>query len=94
MKSKTINSKLQYNPIAIVGMASLFPEARNLREYWQNIVNKVDCIKDVPPSRWNIKDYYDPNPKAPEKTYSRKGGFIPDLTLRTFPLSLKTWDSW
>ena len=88
MKLKTINSKLQYNPIAIVGMASLFPEARNLREYWQNIVNKVDCIKDIPPSRWNIKDYYDPNPKAPEKTYSRKGGFIPDVNFNSIEFGL------
>ena len=73
-----INRKLQHNPIAIVGMASLFAKSRNLREYWQNIINKVDGITDVPSTHWNIEDYYDPNPRTPEeKTYCKRGGFIP-----------------
>ncbi|MDJ0615587.1 MAG: beta-ketoacyl synthase N-terminal-like domain-containing protein [Calothrix sp. MO_192.B10] len=73
-----INRKLHHNPIAIVGMASLFPEARNIQEYWENIVNKIDCITDVPASHWNVDDYYDPNPRTPEdKTYCKRGGFIP-----------------
>ncbi len=73
-----INRKLQDNPIAIVGMASLFAKSRNLREYWQNIINKVDGITDVPSTHWNIEDYYDPNPRTPEeKTYCKRGGFIP-----------------
>ena len=73
-----INRQLQHNPIAIVGMASLFAQARNLQEYWQNILNKTDCITEVPSSHWNVDDYYDPNPRTPEeKTYSKRGGFIP-----------------
>ncbi|MEH2069112.1 MAG: beta-ketoacyl synthase N-terminal-like domain-containing protein [Nostoc sp.] len=75
-----INRQLQHNPIAIVGMASLLPQARNLREYWQNIVNKIDCITDVPATHWSIEDYYDPNPRTPEdKTYCKRGGFIPEV---------------
>ncbi|MEH2181460.1 beta-ketoacyl synthase N-terminal-like domain-containing protein [Nostoc sp.] len=75
-----INRQLQHNPIAIVGMASLLPQARNLREYWQNIVNKIDCITDVPSTHWSIEDYYDPNPRTTEdKTYCKRGGFIPEV---------------
>ncbi|MDZ8053962.1 MAG: beta-ketoacyl synthase N-terminal-like domain-containing protein [Aulosira sp. ZfuVER01] len=75
-----INRQLQQNPIAIIGMASLFPKARNLREYWRNIVNKIDCITDVPETHWSVKDYYDPNPRTPEdKTYCKRGGFIPEV---------------
>ncbi|MFN6497359.1 MAG: beta-ketoacyl synthase N-terminal-like domain-containing protein [Nostoc sp. DedQUE01] len=75
-----LNRQLQHNPIAIVGMASLLPQARNLREYWQNIVNKIDCITDVPSTHWSVEDYYDPNPRTPEdKTYCKKGGFIPEV---------------
>ncbi len=66
-------------PIAIVGMASVFPMARDLRQYWDNIVNARDCITDVPSSRWNIDDYFDPNSDAPDKTYCKRGGFIPDI---------------
>ena len=80
MSVNKINRKLQQNPIAIVGMASLLPQARNLQEYWQNIVNKIDCITDVPPTHWSIQDYYDPNPRTPEdKTYCKRGGFIPEV---------------
>ncbi|NMG05892.1 type I polyketide synthase [Brasilonema sp. UFV-L1] len=73
-----INRTLQNNPIAIIGMASLFAKSRNLREYWQNIIHKIDGITDVPSTHWNIEEYYDPNPRTPEeKTYCKRGGFIP-----------------
>ncbi|WP_353933113.1 beta-ketoacyl synthase N-terminal-like domain-containing protein [Okeanomitos corallinicola TIOX110] len=80
ISTNKINRQLQHNPIAIVGMASLLPQARNLRQYWANIVNKKDCITDVPETHWSIKDYYDPNPRTPEdKTYCKRGGFIPEV---------------
>ncbi len=71
--------KLHTTPIAIIGMASIFPKATNLTEYWNNILKKIDCITDVPASRWDINDYYDPNPNALDKTYCKRGGFIPDI---------------
>ena len=49
--------KVQTVPIAVIGMASIFPKAHNLQEYWDNILNKVDAIIDVPASRWNSEDY-------------------------------------
>ncbi|HEU5315846.1 MAG TPA: beta-ketoacyl synthase N-terminal-like domain-containing protein, partial [Chloroflexota bacterium] len=67
------------SPIAIVGLAAIMPQARSLREFWSNIVSGRDCITDVPPSRWSIDDYYDPDPAAPDKTYCKRGGFIPDV---------------
>lgn len=70
---------LQLPPIAIIGMSGIFPQAHNLREYWQNILNKIDCITDVPASRWEIDDYYDPDPTKPDKTYCKRGGFLPDV---------------
>lgn len=71
--------QLQRIPVAIIGMASLFPKSRNLQEYWENIINKTDCITDVPPSCWNVEDYYDTDPKAADKVYSRRGGFLPEV---------------
>ena len=76
---KKIASRLQETPIAIIGMASLFPESRDLHEFWENIVGKVDCVIDVPADRWEINDLYDADPSAPDKTYSKRGGFIPDI---------------
>ena len=65
--------------IAMIGVAGVFPQAHNAQEYWDNILHKIDCITDVPPSRWNVDDYYDPDPDAPDKTYAKRGGFIPDV---------------
>ncbi|MCU7938437.1 MAG: SDR family oxidoreductase [gamma proteobacterium symbiont of Bathyaustriella thionipta] len=74
-----IASQLQKTPIAIIGMASLFPESRDLKEFWENIVGKMDCVIDVPSDRWEINDLYDADPSAPDKSYSKRGGFIPDI---------------
>ena len=74
-----MNSRLQQHPIAIVGMASIFANSRNLEQYWENITTKLDAIMDVPLSRWNIDDHYSPDKKSPDKTYCRRGGFIPDI---------------
>lgn len=74
-----LNSNLQRIPIAVTGMSALFARARNLQEYWDVIFNKVDGITDVPSSRFPIEDYYDPNPRVPDKSYCKRGGFIPDI---------------
>ncbi|MBT7151636.1 MAG: polyketide synthase, partial [Deltaproteobacteria bacterium] len=76
---KKLHSRLQEIPIAIIGMSAIFPQSKNLQDYWDNIVKEINCITDVPPSRWNIEDYYDPDPTAEDKTYCKRGGFIPDI---------------
>ncbi|MFK5891747.1 MAG: beta-ketoacyl synthase N-terminal-like domain-containing protein, partial [Pseudomonadota bacterium] len=76
---KRIASRLQETPIAIIGMASLFPESKDLHEFWENIMGRVDCVIDVPSDRWEIDDLYDADPSAPDKSYSKRGGFIPDI---------------
>ncbi|MFI7666205.1 SDR family NAD(P)-dependent oxidoreductase [Nocardia sp. NPDC049526] len=75
----TDDRRLARNPIAIVGMSGLLPNAHNHREYWQNIVDGVDCTIEVPTSRWSLDDYFDADPDAPDKTYSRRGAFLPDI---------------
>ncbi|MFO5529581.1 MAG: beta-ketoacyl synthase N-terminal-like domain-containing protein, partial [Cuspidothrix sp.] len=83
-----INAKLRTTNVAIIGMASIFPQAKNLQESWENIIQEVDCITDVPPSRWQIDDYYDPDPKAPDKTYCKRGGFLPDIDFNPMEFGL------
>jgi acyl transferase domain-containing protein len=65
--------------IAVISMAAYFPEAGSLSEYWQNIIDGRDCIRDVPESHWRIEDYYDPDPTKADKTYCKRGGFLPPI---------------
>ncbi|MDF2273247.1 beta-ketoacyl synthase N-terminal-like domain-containing protein, partial [Streptomyces coacervatus] len=81
-------SRLAETPIAIVGLAGLFPKSRDLREFWHNIVDAEDCIEDVPESHWNTADYYDPDPAAEDKTYVRRGGFLPEIAFNPMEFGL------
>ncbi len=66
-------------PIAIVGVSALFPDSINAGGFWQNILDGRDLITDVPPSHWLIDDYFDPDPGDADKTYCKRGGFLPDV---------------
>lgn len=72
-----MSSSFSASNIAIVGMSALFPGARNLQSYWQNILNKVSAITSAPDD-W-ASPYYDPNSKENDRIYTRKGGFLHDL---------------
>lgn len=65
--------------VAIVGMACIYPGARNIEEYWRNIILGKDCVTEVPDERWNKSLYYDPASTNGEKTPSKWGGFIPKI---------------
>ncbi|HRC72500.1 MAG TPA: SDR family oxidoreductase [Candidatus Competibacter sp.] len=65
--------------VAIIGMGVLLPGARDVCAYWSNILNGTNSIREIPPERWDWRLYYDPDPKAPDKVYSRWGGFIGEI---------------
>jgi polyketide-type polyunsaturated fatty acid synthase PfaA len=88
METANINSQLRRHPIAIIGQAAIFPDARNAQEYWDNIIHKINSISDVPASRWKVDDYYDPDPSAPDKTYCKRGGFIPEIDFNPLEFGL------
>ncbi|SIO57161.1 polyketide-type polyunsaturated fatty acid synthase PfaA [Singulisphaera sp. GP187] len=63
-------------PVAIIGMGCLFPKAEDLSRYWANIRDRLDAITEVPPTHWRPEDYWDGDPKAPDMTYARRGGYL------------------
>jgi microcystin synthetase protein McyG len=64
-------------PIAIIGMGCRFPGgATGPDAFWEVLRNGVDAISEVPRDRWNIDEYYDPEPGAPGKMSTRYGGFV------------------
>ncbi len=65
--------------VAIVGMASILPNASDVQTFWRNTLHGVDAITEVPEDRWNWRLYFDTDPKAPDRITSRWGGFVPDV---------------
>jgi malonyl CoA-acyl carrier protein transacylase len=67
-------------PIAIVGMGCRLPGGANDPDaFWELLSQGVDAITEVPPDRWDIDDYYDPDSQTPGKMHSRYGGFVQQL---------------
>ncbi|KPH13420.1 erythronolide synthase [Chryseobacterium sp. ERMR1:04] len=65
--------------IAIVGMECIFPDAKNLEEYWRNIILGKDSVTEVPDERWNKELYYHPDSNESDVSHSKWGGFIPKI---------------
>ncbi|MBI3243486.1 MAG: type I polyketide synthase, partial [Chloroflexi bacterium] len=64
-------------PIAIIGLSCRFPRGANSpEEFWQLLRDNVDAVTEVPPERWNADEYYDANPDAMGKMYTRHGAFL------------------
>jgi malonyl CoA-acyl carrier protein transacylase len=67
-------------PIAIICMGCRFPGgANNPEAFWQVLRDGVDAITEVPSDRWDVDAYYDPDPDAPGKMYTRYGGFLDEV---------------
>lgn len=56
--------------VAIVGAAGRFPQADNLEELWQHLLQGNDCVTPVPQDRWTTGDLFDAG---------LKGGFMRDI---------------
>jgi acyl transferase domain-containing protein/acyl carrier protein len=66
-------------PVAIIGVGAIMPQAPSAAAFWDNIIKGRYSITDVPKDRWDPDLYYDPDPRAPDKTYSRIGGWVGDF---------------
>lgn len=69
----------QAEPVAIVGMACIYPGSPDLESFWTNILEGGDFIREVPEERWSAAAYWQPGMMNPGKTPSKWGGFVADV---------------
>jgi len=65
--------------IAIVGMSGAFPQAGDLDAYWRNLAAGRDCVTEIPPVRWDLDRFYEPDVQralAQGRSYCRHGAFV------------------
>lgn len=74
-----MSEQAQQIPIAIVGMGALLPGSAGVDGFWRALLEGRNLITDVPPDRWLVADHYDPDPSAVDRTYCRRGAFLPEV---------------
>ncbi|MDO9003896.1 MAG: SDR family NAD(P)-dependent oxidoreductase [Aquabacterium sp.] len=66
-----------HEPIAIIGMGCRFPGGSSgIDAYLHTLRSGRDAIVPIPPGRWDVGHYYDPEPQQAGKMYVREGGFL------------------
>lgn len=75
-------------PIAVVGLGTRMPGGGDSPDsFWNLLRDGIDATSEVPPDRWDVGAYYDPDPGAPGKMYTRRGAFVDRSSLAPPPES-------
>ncbi len=74
-----VTPTLNRRPAAIVGMGCFFPQSPGLKGYLRLLFNGRDAVSEVPPTHWSREDYFDPDPRARDRVYCARGGFLPPV---------------
>ncbi|NUP46585.1 MAG: SDR family NAD(P)-dependent oxidoreductase, partial [Catenulispora sp.] len=71
-------TRVDDEPIAIVGMACRYPgDADTPEQFWNLLTTSTDAIGDFPTNRgWNLDHLYHPDPDHHGTSYVRHGGFL------------------
>jgi enediyne polyketide synthase len=76
-------------PVAVIGLACWYPDARTPRQLWENVLARRRAFRQLPPGRLPIADYVDPQGHRPDTTYARRAavidGFDFDWAARRIP---------
>lgn len=72
-------------PIAIVGVGCRFPGgAYDPAAFWKSLVDGIDAATEIPNTRWDVDAFYDPDPEAPGKMYTRQGSWLGEDQIEQF----------
>jgi polyketide synthase 5 len=72
--------KAGVTPIAVIGMACRLPGGIDSPEQlWEAFLRGDDLITEIPPDRWEVDEYYDPEPGVPGRSVSKWGSFLDDV---------------
>ncbi|TYQ17737.1 UNVERIFIED_CONTAM: polyketide synthase PksL/polyketide synthase PksN [Acetivibrio alkalicellulosi] len=80
VKKEVAGSKIAgSSDIAIVGISCRFPDSNNYEEFWDNIIMNRSSIIEIPPERWNWKEFWGNQYEGGNKSDVKWGSFIKDV---------------
>jgi enediyne polyketide synthase len=62
--------------IALVGMACRYPDAADPKELFDNAIAGRRAFRRLPDVRMRLEDYWDPDPRTPDRFYARNAAVI------------------
>jgi polyketide synthase PksL len=67
--------------IAIVGMHGRFPGANSLNVFWENLLNGIDSVTEIPQERWPLNTFFEAETlsRVSGKSYAKWGGFLDNI---------------
>lgn len=71
-----VYSDFEEEPIAIIGMSGTFPDAADKEAFWSNLLQGKNSVTEIPYERFDSALFYDSSRTAPEKSYTKLGGFL------------------
>jgi acyl transferase domain-containing protein/acyl carrier protein len=67
-------------PIAVIGMGCRLPGGIHSPELlWEALLRGDDLVTEVPADRWDVDEYYDPQPGVPGRSVCKWGAFLDDV---------------
>lgn len=67
-------------PIAVIGMACRLPGGIDSpAQLWDALLRGEDLVTEIPADRWDVDEYYDPEPGVPGRSPCKWGGFLDDV---------------
>lgn len=65
--------------IAIIGLSGVMPLSEDLETFWSQIEAGQDLITEIPPDRWDWRDFYGDPALEANKTNIKWGGFMKEI---------------
>src|ERR1700709_1871905 len=67
-------------PVAVIGVACRLPGGIDSPELlWEALLRGDDFVTEVPSHRWDVEEFYDPEPGVPGRTVCKWGSFLEDV---------------
>ena len=64
------------DPVVVVGTGLAVPGASSPAEFWALLNEGAELFVDAPADRWRAASFHDPDPRAPDKSYQSRSGFM------------------